>query len=291
MNAVDIIIPVKNGTKYVDSCIKTITNQTFSNYKVLFVTDMETKIVLDERIKMLPNFSTILRNDTDTAGIARNIGLENSYNDIIWFLDIDDFAFPSFLEEMVETLNKNNADIVFCNLFLENKTIIPCIPNVEYTIKTFDNYTAIKNLNNFPTYPWAHIQKRTVFNDKTLFSDIVSSEDLDQIIRELAISKKVCYYNKPLYIYYKRRNNLTMQNRKYDALSIEIITRESLSFVKKYRQDCYKEFETTMLKRLIRQIAFVNYSRYCQIYKITVAHDIIRNLPTSSMETFIFSHS
>ena len=293
---VDIIIPVCNGFDFIDKCIDSIEKKSYTNYKVYFVVSVDSA---DGSINKLndiatnnPNVSVILRDVNTSVGYARNLGLNKSSNELVWFFDIDDYVYPTFLEEMVKITIEERADVVFCNFFLEHNEKIPEIPAKDYTVKRYDNYTAVGLFDELPTFPWAHIQRRSLFeNGQIYYYDVPTSEDLDQIIRELSLSKSVCYYNKPLYVYYKRKTSLTKTNRQLDGISIETIARRTIPFVKKYSYENYENFRLRILQRLMRQIAFVKYKEYSRIYKDSIAHELIEEMSSKTKEVIVFSHS
>ena len=293
---VDIIIPVSNGSRFIDNCIKSLENQTYNNINVYIVADSNSTDDTIEKLSSLTSTITdieiIVRDEKTTVSEARNIGLWNSNNDIVWFLDIDDYVYPTFLEEMVNILVNNNADIVFCNLFLEKNEIIPEIPVKGYNTKLFDNYTALGSFDSLPIYPWAHIQKREIFENKeTEFYNTGTTEDLDQIIHELVFAKKVCYYNKPLYLYYKRKKSSSMIDRQKDADAIELIAERTIPFVKNNSPDNFHSFRFKMAERFMRQIAYVKYSSYKRIYKKSKMTNIIREIPDKTIEMKVFLRS
>lgn len=96
---VSIIIPIYNGEKYLEECLKSILNQTFLDYELILINDGSTDNThsictkyrdLDERIKYL-------NTDNNGVSIARNLGIEKSNGEYIWFVDADDLISPDFL--------------------------------------------------------------------------------------------------------------------------------------------------------------------------------------------------
>ena len=293
---VDIIIPVSNGACFIDDCVDSLNKQTYHNYKAYFVVDSESTDNTLEKIEKISEelswVNIITRDEKTTVSEARNIGIKKTQNELIWFLDVDDYVYPTFLEEMVHLIIDNDAEMVFCNFYQERKRIIPSVSEKKYQVNIYDDYSAIGSFDKLPMYPWAHIQRRELFKNGLIFyNDVPSSEDFDQLIRELSLAKRVCYYNKPLYVYYKRKNSLTMINRQKDALAIEQIARAALPFVKDNNPSNYDKFELLLLNRLMRQMAFVKYREYRKIYKITIAHEIIDRLTRKNREVFVFSKS
>ncbi|MBO5348490.1 MAG: glycosyltransferase family 2 protein [Clostridia bacterium] len=113
---VSIIIPFYNAKKYISNCIDCIIGQTYKNFEVIFINDGSTddgqeiidKATSDNRIKLI---------NISKSGVseARNIGIANSTGKYLAFMDIDDEYRKNYLEVMVESIEKSNADIVLCN--------------------------------------------------------------------------------------------------------------------------------------------------------------------------------
>ena len=88
---VSIIIPVYNAEKYIRETIKTIADQTYTNWEAIFVddcsTDRSASIIeeqLSSKIKLIK-----LEKNSGTA-IARNAGIKEAKGRYLSFLDADD---------------------------------------------------------------------------------------------------------------------------------------------------------------------------------------------------------
>src|SRR5690606_36669667 len=96
---VSIIVPKYNGERYLEECLTSIHNQSFLDYELILINDGSidnthsicTKFAdLDERI-------TYLSTDNNWVSIARNLGIDKSNGEYIWFVDPDDLISPDFL--------------------------------------------------------------------------------------------------------------------------------------------------------------------------------------------------
>ena len=113
---ISIIIPVFNIEKYLDRCIKTVINQTYSNIEIIIVDDGSTDKTLtlalslqekDQRIKV------ISQNNMGVSA-ARNIGLNHSTGNYIGFIDGDDMVASDMFELLLRNIKKYNAEISHC---------------------------------------------------------------------------------------------------------------------------------------------------------------------------------
>lgn len=106
---VSIIIPVYNAEKYIKETIKTIADQTYTNWEAIFVddcsTDKSASIIeeqLSSKIKLIR-----LKKNLGTA-IARNAGIKEAKGRYLSFLDADDLWEKNKIEKQLEFMKENN---------------------------------------------------------------------------------------------------------------------------------------------------------------------------------------
>ena len=115
--AVSVIIPVYNCEKTVGRCINSVLNQTLANIEVIAVNDGSDDSTLkvlkginDDRLKIISHLNY-------GQGYARNNGMSVANSKYIAFVDADDTIEECMLEKMYEKAEKENADMVQCNLY------------------------------------------------------------------------------------------------------------------------------------------------------------------------------
>jgi glycosyltransferase involved in cell wall biosynthesis len=112
-----VIIPLYNKEKYVENALKSILDQTFSDFEVLIVNDCSTdksvsKIepYLDEKVKLIHH------EKNKGLSATRNTGILNAKADYVTYLDADDVWKPTFLETIHRlTINFTEAKIFATN--------------------------------------------------------------------------------------------------------------------------------------------------------------------------------
>lgn len=118
MNAakVSIIVPVYKVEPYLDKCISSIVNQTYTNLEIILVDDgspdqcpqmCDAWAERDNRVK-------VIHQKNQGSGAARNIGLDAAKGEVIAFVDSDDYIAPDMYMHL-STLLKQGADIAECN--------------------------------------------------------------------------------------------------------------------------------------------------------------------------------
>ena len=100
-----VILPLYNKEKFVENTLKSILNQTFTDYEVLIVNDCSTdesveiiKPYLSESIKLLEH------SVNKGLSASRNTGIKNAKTNYITFLDADDLWKPTFLETIYQLI-------------------------------------------------------------------------------------------------------------------------------------------------------------------------------------------
>lgn len=112
---VSIIIPVYNGSKYVNLAIDSALRQTYENKEIIVINDGSK----DNTLKILNLYKDKVRViDKENGGVstALNLAIEEMTGDYFSWLSHDDLYYPEKVEKEVEYLKKNNL--------LGTKTII-----------------------------------------------------------------------------------------------------------------------------------------------------------------------
>lgn len=117
---VSVIVPVYNCDQFIESCLKSVTNQTLREIEIIVLDDCST----DDTLKNIPSDPRIkiIRGDIKKgSGILRNKGIALARGTYIAFLDGDDF-YPDLysLEKLTHIAESKNYNIVGGSLFIFN---------------------------------------------------------------------------------------------------------------------------------------------------------------------------
>lgn len=111
---VSIIIPAYNVENYIDRCLRSACNQTYTNLQIVVVDDGSS----DNTLKIIKEFSSIddriivLHKGNCGVSSARNMGLAIAEGEYITFLDSDDELESNAIEVLVSKIEETNADLV-----------------------------------------------------------------------------------------------------------------------------------------------------------------------------------
>lgn len=116
MSKVTIVVPVYNAEIYLSKCIKSLTNQTYTNIEIILINDgstdrsrefCEKEALNDKRIKVIHIKNQGVSN-------ARNIGIDLASGEFICFVDSDDYIDKNMIEDLHKKIITDSADIVIC---------------------------------------------------------------------------------------------------------------------------------------------------------------------------------
>ncbi|WP_159018213.1 glycosyltransferase family 2 protein [Algibacter sp. L3A6] len=212
-----VIIPLYNKEGFIADTIKSVLNQTFTDFEIIVVNDGSTDKSLKELQSINDDRLITIQQKNQGVSVARNNGIKNAKGNYITLLDADDEWKPNHLELFYKTIKQFPNGALFCN---------------AYDIKSSDNYT-IK-----ATYNIAKVNEPLIIKDyfkaslidaigwtsaicfnKNDFYDVgefvpefTSGQDLDLLIR-FALRKTIvfnptvtCCYNKTV------KNSLSKKN-------------------------------------------------------------------------------
>lgn len=119
---VTVVVPVYNVEKYLEQCISSIVNQTYTNLEIVLVDDGSLDCcpqICDEWAKKDGRIKVIHKENAG-LGMARNTGIENASGKYICFFDSDDYVAPDTIEKAYAKISKEKADIALFGFYIVN---------------------------------------------------------------------------------------------------------------------------------------------------------------------------
>ena len=117
---VSVIINCLNGEKYLYKAIKSVLNQNYKNWEIVFFDNNS----LDKSFSILKKFKDkrikyFKSKKTYTLYKARNLAIQKSKGKFISFLDVDDWWEKNKLNKQVKFFLENpNTDVLYSNVYL-----------------------------------------------------------------------------------------------------------------------------------------------------------------------------
>lgn len=213
---ISIIIPVYNVCEYLEKCLDSVINQTYTNLEIILVDDgssdgsekiCDEYAVKDNRIK-------VVHKANGGVASARNEGVRNSIGEYIGWVDSDDYACPNMFERLYELAVNNDSDIVVCSNYINEISN----ENGKYNIytKTSKEVMADVLLDKITSHLWNKLFKRDLF-DNIIFPNISVAEDVAVMHKIFEKANNVTFTDEKLYLYFRRRSNNLTNNYKLMA--------------------------------------------------------------------------
>lgn len=178
MDLVSVVVPVYRVEPYLDRCLESIVNQTYSNLEIILVDDgspdrcprmCDDWAAKDNRIRVIHKKNAGL-------GMARNSGIEAATGEYICFFDSDDYVALDTIEKAYRLAEAEQSDIVIFGL---NKVSAEGRV-VRYVIPESDQVT----------YAGEDVQKR-------FLPDLIATKQ-DSTCRNVWMSACACLFSLPM---------------------------------------------------------------------------------------------
>lgn len=113
---VSIVTPVYNAEEFLSETIKSVKNQTYSNWEMLLVDDCSkdnSPSIIKEFQETDDRIKYIKLDENSGASVSRNTGIKNAKGRFIAFIDSDDLWEPKKLEKQISFMLQNNVGFSF----------------------------------------------------------------------------------------------------------------------------------------------------------------------------------
>lgn len=110
-----VIIPVYNVEKYLDTCLRSVVNQTYANIQIILIDDgsSDSSFSICQRWANLDQRIECYHFDTSGGAVrARQKGIELSRAEYITYVDSDDWLEADAFEKMMAAMIANDVDLV-----------------------------------------------------------------------------------------------------------------------------------------------------------------------------------
>ena len=196
---VSIIVPVYNAEKYIDNCVTSVVNQTYSKWELLLIDDgsFDSSGMICDNYSRLNSRIRVVHQKNLGVSAARNRGIECAEGEYIAFLDVDDALPQESLKTLVNSLIDNNADVamgITCGEKWENHSGVEIWKGedgIQYSFMD-DPYTCAA---------WGKLYRRELIGETRFDRKIKINED-SLFVFQIMCKKPVCVcVNKEIYQY------------------------------------------------------------------------------------------
>lgn len=259
-----IIIPIYNAELYLGRAIRSIIQQTYTNWELILVDDCSTDgscKIIEEYVQIHPNIKYIcLFQNSGNAKIPRDTGVQIASGDFCVMFDSDDELSIDYLQNAYEAIVNNAADVVISRLHMRNLgtgEITSTLPRTDFFVMPESGKDACELILS----SWNFAGNGIVFR-KCLY-DYVNELNPQNYMYSDEMSERILVYyaNKVVlsnasYTYWQHSESITHKysSKLFDMLDVDLDLIE-------FTQQRYKE-------SVVNSVCVSVFSRMIVLYKL-----------------------
>ena len=207
---ISIIVPLYNVEEYLEECLESIRNQTYTDIEVILVNDGSTdgSKQICERFCQVDSRFRLINQENQGQSVARNRGFKESIGQYIMFIDSDDVINTNVLEVLLPYM-KPDVDIVECGMTRDKESFF--LNKIPTTVFEGNSKEAILNCIAFRTVKFCaftklyrrEIVEKIPFLEGYIYEDVFTGINYLNHIRKIIVIDYIGYY-------YRVRPNSTM---------------------------------------------------------------------------------
>lgn len=235
---ITIIVPVYKVEKYIDECISSILNQTYSNIEVILIDDGSpdncSKICdeyasKDNRIK-------VFHKKNGGVSDARNYGIEYATGEYLMFIDSDDYIESDMVEILYKNLIKYKASISTCGyqIIKNNQVHISKKSNQLKNCVQERKEDKVRELlleKTTGNYVWNKLYKKSLFKN-IKYKKAIKFEDIEIMYRLFIKADRIVFTTYNGYYYRKREKSIMNTLDEQAVLDLQKVTNERYNYIK-----------------------------------------------------------
>ena len=228
---VSIIVTTFNSRKFIIKVIKSILNQTYQNFEIIFVDDCSNDGTYEQLKKIKKKTRkkiTLLKTNKNygSPSVARNLGIKKAKGDLICLLDPDDRWEKDKLEIQANAFSNKNTIYTTAAKYFNSKNLKSGF--LINTIRIFMQTFFINKINS-EGFHWFYIYNpiitssvlahKSVFKRNFFDEDVSTREDIDLWIRLRKNNLKV-YLSREISTSMFRRDDSLTSNFKKELVTL-----------------------------------------------------------------------
>lgn len=260
-----IIVPVYNAEPFLDKCITSLLEQTYSNLEILLVNDgsQDNSLHICNEFAQKDDRIRVFTQENSGQSKARNVGLDKATGDYIAFVDSDDWVEVDYFGKLLAASIKYDADVACASILRVHNHGQKF--RIKYTKE--EVYTLAQEKIDVARVPdmcyvWNKVYRREFLDKISLrFIEGMFFEDVDFVTRAVYFSNRLVTVPNTCYHYWTNYNSTVKTMRKSDKKRKDsLISKDKvLKFFRAHnltsrprnlirRKDCVKFFGFTILK-------------------------------------------
>lgn len=225
---VSIIIPAHNVSRYLKTCVESVSSGYYKNIEIILVengSEDTTGIVCDQLATADERICVFHMKGVGVSR-ARNYGIDKSHGDYICFIDADDFVSIDYIQYLVSLILRKNVNIAVATNILTfykfgdsldksyNSKIVETVGTSEDALEKILLYkmTVVSCFSKIFKKSFLE-QNRIYFNDSLFIG-----EGFNFNVLAFSNAEKIAFSNKPIYFYRVSNPNSAMTKVEMDKI-------------------------------------------------------------------------
>lgn len=288
---ISVVVPVYNVEDYLDECIKSLTEQSYTNLEILLIddgsTDSSGRICEDWKKKDKRVYAIHQKN----GGLshARNIGLLHAKGQLIAFVDSDDIIHPLMYENLYRIMLEMGSDISCCEILSRKEFRKEDFEEQPaWKVKEYSAAEALRKIiDNSDIYVtvWNKLYRKNVI-DGIKFEKGKYHEDEYWTYQILPRAERITMLSQRYYGYRQRSNSIMTQKYSIRHLDLLEARERRLQFIReKFPElaaaDCCR-FRFECIRALQMSLKYLSKKELEKSREII--EDVVRRNPLKYME-------
>ena len=222
---ISVIVPIYHVEQYLNRCVESLVNQTYSNLEIILVDDgspdncpkmCDDWVQKDSRIK-------VIHKGNGGLSDARNAGMQIANGDVICFIDSDDWIDLKAFEVMLNVMQDDESDIISCGVKWvdEDGDLLRLVSVDEHEmLNTHDSMQELLHDGKLKQHVWNKLYRRNVI-ENIPFEKGKYHEDVFWSYQVIGRAKKISVIADSFYNYVQRSDSIMGESyspKRLDAL-------------------------------------------------------------------------
>lgn len=239
MDRISVIVPVYKTEAYLDRCIQSIVDQTYTHLEIILVDDgspdncpqmCDEWAVKDSRIR-------VIHKENGGLSDARNVGVAAAGGEYIAFVDSDDWIEREMLFKLYQCIIRDDSNIASCGALRVWDDATPSQPMLHfsgnYVLEGKEALKALIQSTYLIQVVWNKLYSRQLIENIPFRKGIIH-EDEFWSWQTVAKASKVSVLQENLYNYYQRDSGI-MGHKSLDSAMLMIEAKmERTAYIQKY---------------------------------------------------------
>ncbi|WP_247944024.1 glycosyltransferase family 2 protein [Streptococcus oralis] len=225
---ISVIVPVYNVEAYLERCVESILQQTYTHFELILINDGSTDSSGQICDHLASQYENIKVYHIGNAGVsnARNMGIQLATGSWVTFIDSDDFVTQDYLATLASAVEGVNVGFVIAPLHHIKNGIVTDLPSHSGKTELWSTEETMKELlmtTRTSFFPVAKLFKRDLLADEKFNTNYHLAEDA-LFLTELLLKTRCSsvFIDKPIYYYDHREGSATTSVNQHVFDTIEV---------------------------------------------------------------------